>query len=176
MKHIMISIRPEWVEKILNGEKTLEIRKSFPKEECIVELYCTKGDRTLAFDEFSGILTGYPKYELLPKERKTYTPKLNGKIVARWHQKKCDKIEICDPDILLNGEQKSPDYFKKFACLTCEQLMEYIGCGQDNGWEKEWDTGYSWHIDNLEIYDTPKELADFGLKRAPQSWQCLEEV
>lgn len=29
---ILISIRPEWVEKILNGEKTIEIRKSCPKE------------------------------------------------------------------------------------------------------------------------------------------------
>lgn len=29
---IIISIKPEWVEKILNGEKTLEIRKSVPKE------------------------------------------------------------------------------------------------------------------------------------------------
>ena len=29
MKHIMISIKPKWVAKILNGEKTIEIRKSF---------------------------------------------------------------------------------------------------------------------------------------------------
>jgi predicted transcriptional regulator len=32
MKSVLISIRPEWVEKIVNGEKTIEVRKSAPKE------------------------------------------------------------------------------------------------------------------------------------------------
>ena len=32
-KAVLISIRPEWVEKILSGEKTLEIRKARPKLE-----------------------------------------------------------------------------------------------------------------------------------------------
>lgn len=27
-KAVLISIRPEWVEKILSGEKTLEVRKT----------------------------------------------------------------------------------------------------------------------------------------------------
>lgn len=29
-KAVLISIRPEWVDKILNGEKTLEVRKNRP--------------------------------------------------------------------------------------------------------------------------------------------------
>lgn len=28
---ILLSIRPEWVEKILSGEKTIEVRKTRPK-------------------------------------------------------------------------------------------------------------------------------------------------
>ena len=31
-KYILISIRPEWVCKILNGEKTIEVRKQIIKE------------------------------------------------------------------------------------------------------------------------------------------------
>lgn len=31
-KCILISVKPEWVKKILNGEKTIEIRKTAPKE------------------------------------------------------------------------------------------------------------------------------------------------
>ncbi len=31
-----------------------------------------------------------------------------------------------------------------------------------------------WHISNLKIYDKPKELSEFGLKRPPQSWQYIE--
>lgn len=32
MKSVLISIRPEWVEKIVNGEKIIEVRKTAPKE------------------------------------------------------------------------------------------------------------------------------------------------
>lgn len=42
-KAVLISIRPEWVEKILNGEKTLEVRKNRPNMETPfkVYIYCT---------------------------------------------------------------------------------------------------------------------------------------
>lgn len=30
MKAILMSIRPEWCEKIFNGEKTIEVRKTAP--------------------------------------------------------------------------------------------------------------------------------------------------
>ena len=32
MKSVLISIQPKWVEKIVKGEKTIEVRKSAPKE------------------------------------------------------------------------------------------------------------------------------------------------
>lgn len=42
-KAVLLSIRPEWCEKILSGEKTVEIRKTRPKLEppfkCYI--YCT---------------------------------------------------------------------------------------------------------------------------------------
>lgn len=43
-REILLSIKPEHLVKILNGEKTLEIRKTMPKCEvpCRVRLYCTK--------------------------------------------------------------------------------------------------------------------------------------
>ena len=42
-KAVLISIRPEWVEKILNREKTLEVRKTRPKLETPFKcyIYCT---------------------------------------------------------------------------------------------------------------------------------------
>lgn len=30
MKSVLISIRPQWVEKIASGQKTIEVRKSAP--------------------------------------------------------------------------------------------------------------------------------------------------
>lgn len=43
---VLISIRPEWVDKILSGEKTLEVRKTRPKLETPfkVYIYCTAGN------------------------------------------------------------------------------------------------------------------------------------
>ena len=44
MKSILISIKPKYVADILNGKKTLEIRKSMPKCELPIDvyIYCTK--------------------------------------------------------------------------------------------------------------------------------------
>ena len=49
MKAVMISIRPEWDEKITSGEKTADVRKTRPKVEppfkCYI--YCTKAKEKL---------------------------------------------------------------------------------------------------------------------------------
>lgn len=46
MKSVLISIRPEWVEKITSGKKTIEARKTAPKEtpfKCYI--YATKATK-----------------------------------------------------------------------------------------------------------------------------------
>ena len=42
-KAVLISIRPKWCEKIVNGEKTIEVRKTKPKLETPFKcyIYCT---------------------------------------------------------------------------------------------------------------------------------------
>ena len=54
-KAVLISIRPEWVEKIADGEKTLELRKTEPKLETPfkVYIYCTAGN--LSYEVSNGI-------------------------------------------------------------------------------------------------------------------------
>lgn len=46
MKSVLISIRPQWCEKITSGKKTIEVRKSMPKLErpfkCYI--YISQGD------------------------------------------------------------------------------------------------------------------------------------
>lgn len=44
-KAVLISIRPKWCEKIISGEKTIEVRKNRPKLETPFKayIYCTKG-------------------------------------------------------------------------------------------------------------------------------------
>ena len=63
------------------------------------------------------------------------------------------------------------------ACLTLDELEKYLDGG----------VGYGWHISDLKIYDTPRELSEFtGLRetrfgaepvpimRPPQSWRYVE--
>ena len=41
-----MSINPYWVAKILNGEKTVEVRRKFPKDyRGWVYIYCTKSNK-----------------------------------------------------------------------------------------------------------------------------------
>ena len=45
-KAVLISIRPKWCEKIVNGNKTIEVRKTRPKMDTPFKcyIYCTKSD------------------------------------------------------------------------------------------------------------------------------------
>ena len=198
MREVLISIRPEWVEKILNGEKTIEIRKTMPKCElpCKVYIYCTNAKPYLYR------LNDDNEFELTNKLRfqedcfvKDYNAP-NRKVVAEFTLNKVDTIEICDPYVFRNNEQEDWWYFKENACLDCEEMMAYIGYGSDHdGWGNEYSKGFAWHIDNLKIYDKPKELCEFthnvpdysngvvmyslkkeALKRPPQSWCYVEKV
>ena len=45
MKSVLIAIRPQWVEKIASGQKTIEVRKTAPQEVPFkAYIYCTYGN------------------------------------------------------------------------------------------------------------------------------------
>ena len=167
MKAIMISIKPQWVEKILNGEKTIEIRKTKPKCElpCKVYIYCTKCKKLYKcvsnFDE----------------------DLLNGKVVAEFTLNKIDTLERDLNDWLPKNRYDISNELLKDINLNQEQLWNY---GQGK-------TLYAWHIDDLKIYDKPKELSEFStishrmkgkesrftshlLQRPPQNWCYVKKV
>ena len=200
MKSILISIQPQWVEKILNGEKTIEIRKTMPRCELPVKvyIYCTKGSPYLLDLRKHTHLTF--NYELIDCCYQKYDKyNLNGKVVAEFTLNKVDAYYYGDlsyPIPSYEGDtsiKELPDgYFitsgdLKKCCLTYEELLKY-------GNKK---TLYGWKIDNLKIYDEPKELSEFSLMeripyqdnknatygyfksqltKAPQSWCYVEEV
>lgn len=102
-KAIIISINPKWVAKILNGEKTIEVRKHFPKDyKGWVYIYCTKDvkdyliyydfvdisfDTTIGERE-SGYFIGDKRFVNEDCNNETHF-NLNGKVVARFY---CDKV------------------------------------------------------------------------------------
>lgn len=148
MKQILISIKPEWVAKILNGEKTLEIRKTMPKCDLPIDvyIYCTKDkhQELCWFDEFGYRQTMINHIHNLPT--------CNGKVVAKFTLNKVDEHHVLPTERILpfnwNVEQKLEQ-----LCLTKEEVMAY-----ENGEDYQ---AFLWHISNLEIFDKPKELSEF---------------
>ena len=181
MKAIMIRDKPKWVAKILNGEKIIEIRKTYPKqlrgdtpfkpEPIDVYIYCTKSN-------YFGYIS------------KRYI----GKVVAKFTLNKVEEIKTC--------ERHSPELLKQ-SCLNANEFYDYLTKGKNFLGQI---LGYAWHISNLVIFDKPKELSEFHrkgyeerlkreikysgdiagivsdtvsywyqIKKAPQSW-CYVEV
>ena len=65
-----------------------------------------------------------------------------GKVIGEFT---CDRIYELAP---LNH---APDDVEKQACLIREEIVNYLK-----------GTGYGWHIADLRIYDTPRELGEFS--------------
>lgn len=154
MKSILLSIKPEWVAKILNGEKTIEVRKKFPKEYVgWVYIYCTKGKPNLwlpyEYDCFK--LDELSQPYLSDKPIIDYDYKMNGKVVARFW---CDKVEEIKPEI---WTPKLEQEILKGSCLTENALFKYVS--KNNG--EQDNPFFAIHISKLEIFDKPKELGEF---------------
>lgn len=156
MQAIMISIQPQWVEKILRGEKTIEIRKTKPKIElpCKVYIYCTKGQE-LWGDGTGETWHGIDENEdmKLVHELNPTLARLNGKVVAEFTLNRADEFSVFE-----NGSvQYWNSYSLEKSCLTYDQIAKYIGYNKKYGYRN----GYAWFIDNLIIYDKPKNIKEF---------------
>ena len=176
MQAILISIQSPHASNILNLIKLWEIRKRFPKDYVgWVYIYVTKGKGHYCYHAFESDAYTIENTRFIPMT------KCNGKVVARFW---CDKVEhveyeTCSRDISGWWKDDGKMFNHKDACLTYEEMFDYIGSGE----------GYAIHITNLEIFDKPKEIWTFGKKagkcagvdvyetlvRAPQSW-CYIEV
>lgn len=146
-----MSIKPKWVAKILNGEKTIEIRKRFPKDyRGWVYIYCTKEDNLCCirkiyrdryicgkdFDikDFPELSSGYEG---------------NGKVVARFW---CDEVYTYDIQYQRTwSDELFAEVVNKNMCLTLQELHTYVGDKVFHGI----------HISKLEIFDKPRELGEF---------------
>lgn len=177
-KAVMLSIRPKWVEKIANSEKTIEVRKTRPKLETPFKcyIYCTLPK--YPHEDF--IATDYPRPQFYG----------GGKVIGEFT---CDRIDwithigytgipnlvetrICDAATMRTSPVGG---LLNAACLTPKMLNDYLA----------WGDGYGWHISDLRIYDEARELSEFtglrntrfgaapyDIKRAPQSWCYVEAM
>ena len=205
MKAILLSIQPKWLEKILNGEKTIEIRKSIPKDfKGWCYLYCTKGDKNNNLIKYNDKLN----YEIVKRWQTidVYGYKngvmcgqdLNGKVVARFWFEEYTKLKF--------GRWVNQENFNYYGWnyehkpLIGKSLLSEV---ELNSYAQGKRYIYAWHIKNLEIFDKPKELVEFykvgympnaeiefrdrpdiwlnqgeyyRITKPPQSWQYVEVV
>lgn len=149
MKTILMSIRPEWVAKIFNGEKTIEVRKTAPKPPFKVVVYCTKGDYLLYhYKEIKAIFCTYETYRAqIEKEGHTiFTSKVIGEFICD----KTDKISIHN-DIVYSVGNVFANKLKNM-CLSLDELRKYLG---------DKNSGYALGITTPKLYDKPRELSEF---------------
>ena len=201
MREIMISIQPQLVEKILNSEKTIEIRKTRPKCElpCKVYIYCTNSkikylrkleayNKTIFITEDKDILGRTDKVKSILGEYTTFIGSggFNGRVVAEFTLNHADEFSVFES----GSVQYWNCYDLEKSCLSYDDIAKYIGYDKKYGYRN----GYAWFIDDLKIYDKPKELSDFThnvpdysngvvmyslkpepLKRPFQSWGYVNE-
>lgn len=171
-KSIIISIKPKWVKKILNGKKTIEIRKSIPKCDLPIDvyIYCTKGKPYLYESFFEdwwwndGVLepladrygVRLSDFKLPEKfhdsESKGWNKLLNGFIVAKFTLNKVDKVLNNLFTFIIEGKETGyTNSIAKRSCLDFNDMHKYL-------YDKD---GYAWHIDKLQIFSKPMDLSDF---------------
>lgn len=194
-KAVLISIRPKWCEKIVNGNKTIEVRKTRPKMNTPFKcyIYCTlQGCNEFFRVDLGGDVAKWNRGKWADRK---------GKVIGEFT---CDRIDwithigytgipnlvetrICDAATMRTSPVGG---LLNAACLTPKMLNDYLA----------WGDGYGWHITDLRIYDAPRELSELErpyecnecdakwatecnacheevkIKRAPQSWCYVEEV
>ena len=202
MKAIMISDKPKWCALMMNGDKTIEVRKNKGLANAIQKLideygyaelyvYCTKGKPNLwlPYERDCFELDEASQPYLSDKPIIDIDTKMNGKVIFKF---RCYKV-----DDYINGRKWSwkvgapmwgatndYEYILKDACLTDDELRNYAD-----------DLAFiAIHISDLEIFDKPKELSEFKIKdkegsfkkpfkinavkyltKAPRSWCYVED-
>lgn len=187
MKSVLIAIRPQLVEKIARGEKTIEVRKTAPKEVPFkAYIYCTKEKKQ---DDiiWAGVCGDRGKW--------------NGRVIGEFI---CDKVEMVNAKCSDYGIDLFYHDCLTNGCLTEREIEKYFNVPEDRDLRAMKGNGYVWNISDLKIYDKPRELSEFSrpcsysglcfsckrtsfkkdgnllcntkITRPPQSWMHVEDL
>lgn len=134
MKAVLISIQPQWCEKIAVRDKLLEVRKTRPNIQTPFKCYIYQTKRKWWYKTLEKLATF-----AWARARARTVMEGQGKVIGEF---------FCDQIIESRGAYGDELFF---AGLTYEELQEY-GQGRKL---------YGWHISDLVIYDKPRPLSDF---------------
>lgn len=148
-KTVLISIRPEWCKKILSGEKTVEIRKTRPKMETPfkVYIYCTK--------TAEGWLRTVPVQGW---------QRMDGFVIGEFTCYKIDTIQRMGIDNNFDYCYLSLNEFGNddIAIEIQDVKKSCIPKSELNSYAKSAPELFAWHISDLKVYDTPRDLDEFS--------------
>ena len=147
MKSILLSIKPKYVALIASGKKTIEVRKSAPKEVPFkAYIYCTKGK------------DGYEWLYRVDNNGYGKAQSWHGKVIGEFICNEVEEFhewELSPQGKFADFERERLENFLTAACLSEEEVVRY----REN--LPYFKPLYGWHISDLKIYDKPKELSDF---------------
>ena len=143
MKAVMLSLRPQWCEKIFNGSKSIEVRKSRPSLDMPFRVYVYqtkhKGGKAIVSEVLNSVYGG-------------------GKVIGEFV---CNRITCCQAYYGESGEKHLTNLFGnevKRTCLTEREMFDYIvGKGKKEG------TGWLWHITEPKLFDKPRDITEFAI-------------
>lgn len=174
MKAVMLSLRPQWAEKIFNGSKTIEVRKSRPSIPTPFTVYVYMTKRKWIF-------------KLLPFLKNRF-----AKVIGSF---------VCD-DVITDFHGEHSDDFAKYALLSLDEQKKYGGNKPLYGWhitepklfekprmlEEFSKFGYKYSggccvnykcpncIDNGWMQPPECKIDGCFLTRPPQSWVYCETI
>lgn len=179
MKAVLISVQPQWCEKIKN---IIDIKDNIPIYEKSVEIRKTKPKIDTPFKCYI-----YETKAIYKPSGNNHFFNGNGKVIGEFV---CDDIRWANGVNLLVKEDAEATL--KGSCLTIEEIYKYLGVKSGMSRYDKKTEFYRWHISDLVIYDKPKELSEFcrydntydnafgyafedrskyvPIKRPPQSW------
>lgn len=157
MKSVLISTRPKWCDLTASGEKTIEVRKTAPKEVPFKGyIYATRPKKyykcgaVSTSDELLWLANGKIKmcdgFEFWANGEDYQC--VNGKVIGEFVCYNVDEYTFS----YYNAEYRVTHVEQKAMCLNQPELILY-GKGK---------TLYGWHISDLKIYDKPREFSEFA--------------
>ena len=167
MKSIIISIRPDRIEKIFAGEATIEIRKTAPREfmdlephyqfsrnkDIDVYIYCTNIGKPFVEKPFAKM-------------------PINGSVVAKFKLSEIKKIVLNEEEKFVYSNSIGNPLVD--ANIEYDELCDYLGYYGFSGQHKNLFFAYAWTIKDLDVFAKPKNLYEFGLNKTVHSWQRME--
>lgn len=164
IKAIMISDKPRYCAKIMNGEKTIEVRRNKALASAIQKLigengyadiyvYCTK-ELTRLYGEQSPFIENHLNYfadDFSEGFDSNNTGFLNGKVIFKFRCYKVEEIKYDEKSLACYTECMNYIKLQLRSCLDLEEIHLYL----------KGKKSYAIHISDLEIFDKPKELCEF---------------